>query len=73
MWTSDDDTLLALDLTDEYDRCEGKLFPFVKAAWKVLEPNTLMLDNWHLEMVCEYLEAVHIGQIKRLLLNEPPR
>ena len=30
-------------------------------------------DNWHLHAIAEHLEAVTYGQIKRLLINIPPR
>lgn len=29
--------------------------------------------NWHHELICEYLERVIIGDIKRLIINIPPR
>ena len=30
-------------------------------------------NNWHIEAVCEHLEAVSAGEIIRLLVNIPPR
>jgi predicted phage terminase large subunit-like protein len=46
---------------------------FVGEAWPILEPGTGYLHNWHLDVLSEYLEAVFAGQIKRLLINVPPR
>jgi len=52
---------------------ERKLIEFVRQAWHVLEPDTPFVDGWHLHAICEHLEAVHEGKIKRLLINIPPR
>jgi len=32
-----------------------------------------MLDSWHLDAIAEHLEAVTRGEIRRLLINVPPR
>ncbi len=31
------------------------------------------MHNWHIDCLSEYLEAVFLGQIQRLIINEPPR
>lgn len=46
---------------------------FVRQSWNVLEPSTKYLHNWHIELISEYLQAVTEGQIKRLIINQPPR
>jgi|GEM_PF-1342789 len=56
----------------EAERCEASLYEFVKAAWHVFDPAEFV-GNWHLEDICEHLEAVARGNIPRLLINEPPR
>jgi hypothetical protein len=53
-------------------RCERSLYAFVREAWHVLEPSTQFIGNWHLEAICEHLEAVSAGLITRLLINIPP-
>src|SRR5579875_1722615 len=53
--------------------CEKSLLTYVRDAWPVLEPVTPFLLNWHHEALAEYLEAVTAGQIKRLVINVPPR
>lgn len=45
---------------------------FVEKAWSVLEQETPLVWNWHLDAVCKHLEAVTDGEIKRLLINIPP-
>lgn len=53
------------------ERCRT-LAGFVREAWHVLEPNTPLIWNWHLDALCEHLEAITYGQINRLLANVPP-
>jgi predicted phage terminase large subunit-like protein len=52
-------------------RCQT-LAGFVREAWHVLEPNAIYRHNWHIDAVCDHLEAVTDGRINRLLINEPP-
>lgn len=49
------------------------LSEFIRQAWKVIEPETEYLHNWHIDAICEYLQAADDGEIKRLLINMPPR
>lgn len=46
---------------------------FFRAAWPILEPKTKLKRNWHQDAVAEYLTACHTRQIKRLIINMPPR
>jgi predicted phage terminase large subunit-like protein len=54
------------------ERAERRLHSFVKQAWHVLEPTNPFVDGWHVSAVCEHLEAVTRGQIRRLIINVPP-
>lgn len=38
----------------------------------MLEPSQRLVWNWHLDAICEHLEAVTDGRINRLLINVPP-
>ncbi|MCP4475409.1 MAG: terminase [Gammaproteobacteria bacterium] len=51
--------------------CSLKLF--TEQAWHVLEPATPFIDGWHLDAISEHLEAAAKKQIKRLIINIPPR
>lgn len=53
-------------------RCEDSLIEFVQQAWPSIDPAPWQ-DNWALEGLCDHLEAVTYGSIKRLLVNFPPR
>src|SRR5258708_39445303 len=44
---------------------------FVREAWHVLEPNTTYVHNWHIDAICQHLEAVTEGRITRLLNHGP--
>lgn len=57
----------------DYQQCEQSLSHFIRSAWDVLEPGKEYLHNWHIDLISEYLEAVTLGQITRLIINEPPR
>jgi predicted phage terminase large subunit-like protein len=52
-------------------RCKS-LAGFVREFWPVLEPSTDLKWGWALDAICEHLEAVSDGRIKRLLINVPP-
>lgn len=45
---------------------------FVREAWHVLEPGTELVWGRHIDAVCEHLEAVSRGLIRRLVINIPP-
>ncbi|MDZ5762823.1 Terminase-like domain protein [Candidatus Cyrtobacter comes] len=46
---------------------------FLVKTFYYLNPEKEFLDNWHLDLFCEYLKAVVSGDIKRLIINVPPR
>lgn len=46
---------------------------FAQQAWKVVEPGRKLKWNWHLDVICDHLEKVRTREIKRLLINVPPR
>jgi len=63
---------LRLDLIDR-KLAELSLADFVRQAWPVLEPKTPHSENWHHQLLIEALEAVAAGEIRRLIINVPPR
>ncbi|HXY33977.1 MAG TPA: hypothetical protein VEI07_07095 [Planctomycetaceae bacterium] len=54
------------------ERAEASLHEFVLQAWPIVEPDCAFIDGWHIHAICEHLEAVSDGRIKRLLINIPP-
>jgi predicted phage terminase large subunit-like protein len=66
-----------LDFVDDSDvvradRCRGSLLAFMREAWPLVERRPFS-DNWHIGAICEHLEAVTAGEIRRLIVNVPPR
>lgn len=65
--------LLKTKLIDiERELARRSFAEFVKMAWPVLEPASELKWGWSLDAICEHLEAVTKGDIKRLLMNVPP-
>lgn len=66
--------LLELVRLEENRRAaEASLYAFVKQAWTVVEPGVPFIDGWHLQIICEHLEAITHGELRKLLINIPPR
>jgi predicted phage terminase large subunit-like protein len=80
LWTSHEELelymLLELEerqkVIEERDRLEGNYYEYLQACWPLIEA-TKFIPNWHLELIGEHLEAVALGQIKRLQILVPPR
>jgi predicted phage terminase large subunit-like protein len=60
--------LLDLDRVD----CEDSLYMFLRSAWKYIDSSSWR-DGWPIEAVAEHLQAVVDGDIRRLIINIPPR
>jgi predicted phage terminase large subunit-like protein len=52
--------------------CERDFATYCQEAWSLIEPAALAW-NWHHTALCNVLEAVTAGHIRRLLVNMPPR
>jgi len=46
---------------------------FIRNSWQTIEPGRDFHDNWHIDAISEHLQAVVDGDIKRLIINIPPR
>jgi predicted phage terminase large subunit-like protein len=51
---------------------EKSYYEFSKQAWKTVEWSTPLIENWHMPVLCEHLEAVYRREIRNLLINIPP-
>lgn len=57
----------------ERDLCAESLLDFASMAFRILEPESrAFVHGWVLQAICEHLEAVTNGEIRRLLINVPP-
>jgi predicted phage terminase large subunit-like protein len=45
---------------------------YVQLAWHVLEPTRPFKPNWHIDAICEHLEAVEAADLTRLAIAMPP-
>lgn len=73
----DDQLLSEIDpqeILAEIDRCEYEqsLYKFFKGGWKYFDPAPFT-EGIPLQCIAEHLEAVCYGEIRRLLINIPPR
>src|SRR6266576_2768922 len=59
------------DIQSVREKCK-RLRTFVEMAWPILEPTMRFIPGWHLDAICQHLEAVSNGRINRLLINVPP-
>jgi hypothetical protein len=54
-------------------KAEESLLEFLKQAWHVVEPATSYIHGWHIDAICELLEAITHGHLRNVLINVPPR
>ena len=50
----------------------NKLLDYITLYWDCLEPGRKFINGWAVGAICEHLQAVTDGQIRRLLMNVPP-
>lgn len=62
----------ALAIQAEAELLRRSLPEFVRKAWPVVEPAPFA-GGFHIDAICEHLEAVAAGEIQRLVINVPPR
>ena len=55
------------------ERARRSLRRYVRDAWHVVEPAARFVPGWHLDAICDHLEAVSAGEIRHLLITMPPR
>lgn len=59
----------------EIDRALVKkcgLKKFIELAWHQIEPGKKFLTGWHIDAICDHLEAISRGDLNRLIINIPP-
>ena len=53
--------------------CRKDFVSFVRKSFHVLAPSAIFHMNWHICALAHHLEQVRLGNIKRLIINVPPR
>lgn len=61
------------NLTPQEQEIRTDFAAFVRQVFRTVTPGTTYLHNWHIDLMAEYLEACRRREIKRLLINLPPR
>src|SRR5919109_687474 len=56
----------------EAERCKRGLHYYVRLSWPLVEQAVPFVDNWHIGLLCEYLEALYALEIQNLIINIPP-
>jgi hypothetical protein len=49
------------------------LYTFIDRSFRELNPQVRFLHNWHVELIAAELERCRRGEIRRLIINVPPR
>lgn len=57
----------------EGERLRRRLSDYIRSAWHIVEPATIYTHGWHIDAICDHLEAVTSGEIRNLIINVPPR
>lgn len=50
-----------------------RLAAFTQKTFRTVDPGATYKHNWHIDLIAEYLEACTRREIKRLIINIPPR
>jgi predicted phage terminase large subunit-like protein len=71
---------LLLQLELDKRKLKGDFYYFVTEAWKVLDPHTELVPNWHIKYICFLAQMVVIDMVKnrpsrheQILINICPR
>lgn len=62
-----------LDNKEKVLKAYSSFHEFIKQSWHVIEGNIAFIDSWHIKALAEHLEACYKGDIRKLLINIPPR
>lgn len=64
---------LKKDLGALYYVLGNNLSAYIQKTFNTLNPTTTYCHNWHIDAIADYLNACESGEVKRLIINMPPR
>lgn len=53
--------------------CRKDFYAFMRKSFEEIDNSQKFHENWHLELICDKLYQCFTGDIKRLIINIPPR
>ena len=56
------------------EKARRSLAAFVRHAWPIIEPSTALVWNWHIDVICEHVQALVENRLptRNLVVNVPP-
>ena len=56
------------------EKARRSLAAFVRQAWPIIEPSTPLVWNWHIDVICDRVQALMEGRLpkRNLIINVPP-
>ena len=56
------------------EKARRSLAAFVRQAWPIIEPSTALVWNWHIDVICEHVQALVENRLptRNLVVNVPP-
>ncbi len=59
-------------LIEEGVALSKSLRAYIRQAWHVIQPEVPFIDNWHIGEMCEQLEEITAGRLRKLMIWVPP-
>ena len=60
------------DIALDRELAARSLREYIEMAWPYIEPSQPFRPNWHIDAMCDVLEAAKRGEIRRFVINVPP-
>lgn len=55
------------------EKCRRSFKYFLRCAWHIIEPGSPLIHGWHMDVICDHLQACVEGRIQNLIIAIPPR
>jgi predicted phage terminase large subunit-like protein len=80
LWPEEESTSEFAQIWDEaaapialvHEPASMPLRKFIAEGWAILDPGSPFRPNWHIDAICEHLEAATRGEIQQLVISIPP-
>jgi len=64
---------MSSDILQAYiERSRRKLLDYIEIMWPIIEPSRRFISGFHIQAICEHLEALEKEDFRNLLINVPP-